>query len=211
MGFPSVKVMQRKYHCPPVQPSCDELRIGTTGRQLRRTAENWHEVITPTAYSPRGMTGPPKAPDFLDLGPAEVRLAQPAAYDRWQAQQAAKASKALSGIKASKLQAARAGRSGLSRRSIQTRLDQIEVPAGCPAMDTVNIYDAKTRLSQLVDKAAAGEDVVVSRHGKPLVRITRLDAPRRHVTFGLLKGRFKVPKNFDAPLPDETLAAFEGR
>jgi prevent-host-death family protein len=78
-------------------------------------------------------------------------------------------------------------------------------------MDTVNIYDAKTRLSQLVDKAAAGEDVVVSRHGKPLVRITRLDAPRRHVTFGLLKGRIKVPKDFDAPLPDETLAAFEGR
>jgi prevent-host-death family protein len=44
-------------------------------------------------------------------------------------------------------------------------------------METVNINDAKTRLSQLVDKAAAGEDVVVSRNGKPLVRITRLDVP----------------------------------
>jgi prevent-host-death family protein len=99
----------------------------------------------------------------------------------------------------------------LCRRTVQTRLDQIKVPAGHSAIDTVNIYDAKTRLSQLVDKAAAGEDVVVSRHGKPLVRITRLDAPRRHVTFGLLKGRFKVPKHFDAPLPEDTLAAFEGR
>lgn len=43
-------------------------------------------------------------------------------------------------------------------------------------METVNIYEAKTRLSQLVDKAAAGEDVVVSRNGKPLARPTRLDA-----------------------------------
>lgn len=44
-------------------------------------------------------------------------------------------------------------------------------------MESVNIYDAKTRLSQWVDKAAAGEDVVVSRHGKPLVRITKLHEP----------------------------------
>ena len=43
-------------------------------------------------------------------------------------------------------------------------------------METVNIYEAKTRLSQLVDKAASGEDVVVCRNGKPLVRITRLEA-----------------------------------
>ena len=43
---------------------------------------------------------------------------------------------------------------------------------------TVNIYDAKTRLSQLVDQAAAGEDVVVSRNGKPLARLTRLDKPK---------------------------------
>lgn len=78
-------------------------------------------------------------------------------------------------------------------------------------MDTVNIYDAKTRLSQLVDKAASGEDVVVSRNGKPLVRITRLDPPRRRITFGLLKGRFSVPRDFDAPLPDDMVAAFEGR
>lgn len=78
-------------------------------------------------------------------------------------------------------------------------------------MDTVNIYDAKTRLSQLVDKAAGGEDVVVCRNGKPLVRITRLDAPRRRISFGLLKGRFSIPRDFDAPLPDDVLASFEGR
>ena len=77
-------------------------------------------------------------------------------------------------------------------------------------MDTVNIYDAKTRLSQLVDKAAAGEDVVVSRHGKPLVRITRLQPDRRRIRFGLLAGKLSVPADFDAPLPQEILAGFEG-
>lgn len=78
-------------------------------------------------------------------------------------------------------------------------------------METVNIYDAKTRLSQLVDKAVAGEDVVIGRHGKPLVRITRLTTDHRRVTFGVLKGKVKVAADFDAPLPDEVLAGFEGR
>lgn len=78
-------------------------------------------------------------------------------------------------------------------------------------METVNIYDAKTRLSQLVDKAAAGEDVVVSRNGKPLVRITRLEESKRPIKFGVLKGKLKVPKNFDEPLPEDVLGGFEGR
>ena len=78
-------------------------------------------------------------------------------------------------------------------------------------METVNIYDAKTRLSQLVDKAAAGEDVVVSRNGKPLARITRLESPKRQIRFGLLKGKVRVAPDFDAPLPDEVIAGFEGR
>ena len=78
-------------------------------------------------------------------------------------------------------------------------------------METVNIYDAKTRLSQLVDKAASGEDVVVSRNGKPLVRITRLASSKRRVKFGVLKGKLTVPADFDAPLPNDVLAAFEGR
>ena len=78
-------------------------------------------------------------------------------------------------------------------------------------METVNIYDAKTHLSRLVDKAASGEDVVVSRNGKPLVRITRLEAPKPRVRFGVLKGKLTVPKDFDAPLSDDVLASFEGR
>ncbi len=78
-------------------------------------------------------------------------------------------------------------------------------------METVNIYEAKTRLSQLVDKAASGEDVVVSRNGKPLVRITRLQGQKRRVKFGVLKGKVRIARDFDAALPDEVLAGFEGR
>ena len=77
-------------------------------------------------------------------------------------------------------------------------------------METVDIYDANTRLSQLVDKVVAGEDVVVSRNGKPLVRITRLGEAKRRVRFGVLKGKVKIAKDFDAPLPARVLADFEG-
>jgi prevent-host-death family protein len=78
-------------------------------------------------------------------------------------------------------------------------------------MTTVNIYEAKTRLSQLVDKAASGEDVVVSRNGKPLARITQLVNRKQRIKFGVLKGKVRVPTDFDAPLPPDVLASFEGR
>ena len=78
-------------------------------------------------------------------------------------------------------------------------------------MEAVNIYDAKTGLSQLVDKAAAGEDVLVSRNGKPLVRITQLEGFKRRIRFGVLKGKVSISPDFDAPLPNEVLAGFEGR
>jgi prevent-host-death family protein len=78
-------------------------------------------------------------------------------------------------------------------------------------MDVVNIYEAKTRFSQLVDKAAAGEDVIISRHGRPVARITRLDNGRTPVRFGLLAGRVRIADDFDAPLPGDVMAGFEGR
>ncbi|MFT3801641.1 MAG: type II toxin-antitoxin system Phd/YefM family antitoxin [Burkholderiaceae bacterium] len=78
-------------------------------------------------------------------------------------------------------------------------------------MTAINIYEAKTRLSQLVDRAIAGEDIIVSRHGKPVARITRLESEERKVRFGVLEGRIRIADDFDAPLPDEVLAAFEGR
>jgi prevent-host-death family protein len=77
-------------------------------------------------------------------------------------------------------------------------------------MTIVNIYDAKTRLSQLVEEAAAGNDVVIARGGKPVARLTRLGLSKRKLKFGVLRGKIKVSADFDAPLPSEVLRQFEG-
>lgn len=74
----------------------------------------------------------------------------------------------------------------------------------------VNIYEAKTHLSKLVDQAASGQDVILARNGKPAVRITALDLPKPKIKFALLKGKIVVPDNFDESLPDDVLASFEG-
>jgi prevent-host-death family protein len=78
-------------------------------------------------------------------------------------------------------------------------------------MTTINIYDAKTQLSKLVEQAAAGEDVIIARGGKPVARLTRLQPAKRTIRFGLLKGKVKVAADFDAPLTPEVLSQFEGR
>jgi len=73
----------------------------------------------------------------------------------------------------------------------------------------VNIHAAKTHLSRLVDQAAAGDEIVIARAGKPVARLVPLaEKPKR--ILGLLKGQLKIPKDFDAPLPDDVLALFEG-
>lgn len=78
-------------------------------------------------------------------------------------------------------------------------------------MNTINIYEAKTQLSKLVEQAAAGKDIVIARGGKPVARLTRLETPARKIRFGVLKGKVKVAKDFDAPLPADVQAEFEGR
>ena len=77
-------------------------------------------------------------------------------------------------------------------------------------MKSVNIYEAKTRLSQLVERAASGEEVVIARAGKPVARITGLAKPRSKRRLGLLDGRFRIPDDFNRALPDEVAQAFEG-
>ena len=76
---------------------------------------------------------------------------------------------------------------------------------------TVNIYEAKTKLSKLVDVAAEGEDVVIARNGKPVARLTALKPEKRPLKLGLLNGKGWIADDFDGPLPEEILAAFEGR
>ena len=78
-------------------------------------------------------------------------------------------------------------------------------------MKRVNIHQAKTELSKLVERAEAGEEVVIARAGKPaakLVPLSRARGPRR---LGLLDGKFKIPDDFNKPLPESVLRAFEGR
>lgn len=76
-------------------------------------------------------------------------------------------------------------------------------------MKTVNIYEAKTTLSRLVEEAAAGRDVVIARAGQPVARLTRLATTDRKRRLGVLDGRFRVSGDFNRPLPDETLRSFE--
>ena len=76
----------------------------------------------------------------------------------------------------------------------------------------VNIYEAKTRLSELVAQAHQGETIVIAKNGTPLAKLVPLDAPAKpKIVFGLMKGEFIEADDFDAPLPDDLLALFEGR
>jgi antitoxin (DNA-binding transcriptional repressor) of toxin-antitoxin stability system len=63
----------------------------------------------------------------------------------------------------------------------------------------------------LVDLAAQGEDVIIARAGKPIARLTTLKPEKRLIVLGLLEGKGWIADDFDAPLPDEILARFEGR
>jgi prevent-host-death family protein len=79
-------------------------------------------------------------------------------------------------------------------------------------VQTVNIYEAKTQLSKLVDLASSGTDVVIARAGKPVARLTALkQKEKRAISFGALEGKGWIADDFDAPLPDDLLAQFEGR
>lgn len=78
-------------------------------------------------------------------------------------------------------------------------------------MAVFNIHDAKTQFSKLVDAAAKGEEVIIAKAGVPTARLVPFEQPKRGIRFGLMKGEISVPDDFDAPLPDEVLALFEGR
>ncbi|MGA7569550.1 MAG: type II toxin-antitoxin system Phd/YefM family antitoxin [Candidatus Aquilonibacter sp.] len=78
-------------------------------------------------------------------------------------------------------------------------------------MQTVNIHEAKTHLSRLLEDVAAGEEIVIAKAGKPVAKLVPIEAERPRIRFGLLAGMGTVPDDFDDPLPDEVLAAFEGR
>jgi prevent-host-death family protein len=75
----------------------------------------------------------------------------------------------------------------------------------------VNIHEAKTNLSRIVDEVAAGSEVIIAKAGKPMARLVPLNPPVPPRRFGLLEGRIKVPDDFNQPLPDDVIDSFEGR
>lgn len=79
------------------------------------------------------------------------------------------------------------------------------------ASGQVNIHNAKTHLSRLVDEVARGGEVVIAKAGKPLAKLVPIKPAARARKPGFLKGKIKIADDFDAPLPPEVLAAFEGR
>ena len=78
-------------------------------------------------------------------------------------------------------------------------------------MLTVNVHEAKTQLSRLLQAVEAGEEVVIARAGRPVARLVSFVPVVARRRFGMLAGRYTVPPDFDAPLPAATRALFEGR
>ena len=78
-------------------------------------------------------------------------------------------------------------------------------------MQTINIHEAKTHLSRLLEQVAGGEEIVIAKAGKPVARLVPLEAIPKKRQLGLLKGKLNVPDDFDAPLTDAEQALFEGR
>ena len=77
--------------------------------------------------------------------------------------------------------------------------------------EIINIHEAKTHLSRIVDKVAAGAEVVIAKAGKPMARLSPIVASPKAKKLGILKGKIKVPDDFNAPLDESVIADFEGR
>lgn len=75
-------------------------------------------------------------------------------------------------------------------------------------MVTVNIHEAKTQLSRLVERAAKGEPFVIAKAGKPLVKVSALDAPTAQRRLGFLSGEISVPDDFDRMAENEIATLF---
>jgi prevent-host-death family protein len=77
--------------------------------------------------------------------------------------------------------------------------------------EAVGLYEAKTHLSALVDRAAAGEEIVVMKSGRPMARLVPMEGSQARRVPGQGAGQWVVAEDFDAPLPADVLDAFDGR
>lgn len=73
----------------------------------------------------------------------------------------------------------------------------------------INIHAAKTHLSRLVEDAAAGEEIIIAKAGKPVARLCALEAPKMRRVLGALKGKLHLPDDIEAPLPEDVVKSFE--
>jgi len=73
-----------------------------------------------------------------------------------------------------------------------------------------NVAEAKAKLSFLIESALGGEEVVIARNGKPAVRLEPVESPPLR-PLGIDRGLYTIPEDFDDPLPDDIIGAFEGR
>ena len=78
-------------------------------------------------------------------------------------------------------------------------------------MKTLNVHQAKTQLSRLLEEVAAGQEIIIAKAGKPVARLVSLRTASKKRQLGILEGKVTVMADFDAPLPDAILDAFEER
>ena len=74
---------------------------------------------------------------------------------------------------------------------------------------TVNVHEAKTTFSKLLERVRRGEEVIVAKAGKPVARLVPFESPRPERRPGSASGMIEIPLDFDAPLPEDILDAFE--
>jgi prevent-host-death family protein len=110
-----------------------------------------------------------------------------------------------------------ATRSALPANLLWTRLSLValffnpRLREAYPMAMVVNIHHAKTHLSKIVDEAAAGREVIIAKAGRQVARLVPIETKPRPKRLGGLRGRFRVPDDFNAPLDASQIAAFEGR
>jgi prevent-host-death family protein len=75
-------------------------------------------------------------------------------------------------------------------------------------MTSVGIHEAKTNLSKLLRRVSVGEEIIITRSGEPIAKIVPIESAHKR-RFGVDAGRYEVPDDFNEPLPEELLAAFE--
>jgi prevent-host-death family protein len=80
-----------------------------------------------------------------------------------------------------------------------------------PGMRSVNVHEAKTHFSRLLRRVEQGEELVIARDGRPVARLVPVGGAHRAPVLGGDRGKFEVPDDFDAPLPEDVLTSFEGR